>query len=145
QDMDPPTAYLALERGQLFARRGELDKAVADFDKAFARIKPADPLSWYQCALLRLERGDAAGYARLLADMQAHFAQTRSVDASIFLVRACTLPSKTVGDTARLLQLAKQIEKARPKDTAFLATSGLAHYRGGEYEQAIARCRRTDG
>jgi serine/threonine protein kinase/Flp pilus assembly protein TadD len=128
------------ERAEFYLRLGLWDLAEDDLTKASQKQKPLSPYAWYMHALLRLYLGNSSGYRQVCRDMAEHFAQTTNPLAWDALARTCLLVDDPVVDRVRLLQLAEQAKKDRTWSWR-LANLGMAHYRVGQYDKAVARVR----
>jgi serine/threonine protein kinase/WD40 repeat protein/Flp pilus assembly protein TadD len=136
-----PEPYL--QRGQVFALRRQDHEAVADFTAALFRL-PADPQR--QASVLS-QRGQCYGRLRRDADARADRELACQLDpgnASLinglawFLV---TGPAER-HDPHRALELAQRAVALAPDHWGYHNTLGVAHYRLGEYAQAIVALER---
>src|SRR5262249_1689497 len=137
--LQPNDAGLWLARGNFYAERGLWEEAAADYDKAFAAQPPDNWHTWYFHACLRALTGDAAGYRPVCNRMRKKFAATPSLDADLYVARACILLPKGVADATELVERADKAVAGTPRNQSYLYTLGTAHYRAGQYKQAIIR------
>jgi tetratricopeptide (TPR) repeat protein len=137
-----------LQRGQLDAGRGRLDRALADFAAA-VKAGADDPRAWYWQALIRLHQGDGAGYRAVCRDMLRRFEKSTEEDAPGWTAWTCCLgPDAGVSlltvqvleNEARLRRRtgpSKELPRALPERT-FLSPLAKAEpavpYRRGKFE-----------
>lgn len=107
-----------ISRGEPYARLGQLDRAAADYGRAFALALPLDTTA-FQDALLCCCAGDAEGYRRARQHLAGQFARAGNADE--------------VGHALRGLACAPKDDSARALNWLVLA---LAHHRLGEGESA---------
>jgi tetratricopeptide (TPR) repeat protein len=137
-DQQLPTRLAGSERavGNSYAGIGLWDEAARHYAKAFERQPFIDQDECYYHGLLRLLVGDAEGYRRACANMVERFGHTGDQSR---VARACALAPNAGVDPRRVVAMAAKDLAAHLKDAYFLNTLGLAHYRAGQYEQALAR------
>jgi tetratricopeptide (TPR) repeat protein len=138
-ELDPKLADAWFTRGVLYTRLGQPDKALADCAKAI-ELAPNAP------QLVQAYLGRAYAHGRL-----AHFEQARA-DYQTFLGRApdhaeghdalawllATCPDPKVRDPARAVELAQRAVLLAPREGAYRRTQGVAHYRAGDWQRAVA-------
>jgi WD40 repeat protein/tetratricopeptide (TPR) repeat protein len=129
-------------RGLAYAEQGAWDRAAADLQKAVAR-GTADWDVWYELALARLAAGDAPGYRATCAALRQRFGRSGDVYNANSLAWICVLAPGGVDDPAWAVGLARQRVGTDPRGAgwtdAHLNTLGAAHYRAGQFDEAVAR------
>ena len=129
-------AYVRLERGKVYACQGQWERAAADYARAFELQEPEDLLLWQDHALLRLQVGDAKGYHLICTRMMERFGQSKENEYFRLLPAICVLAPNALDDAGHVVALAEQMAKDRPDYHIYYL--GLAYYRAGQYEQAVA-------
>jgi tetratricopeptide (TPR) repeat protein len=98
----------------------------------------ADPnphqLAWVAPKLLLA--GDTDTYRRVCSRLIARLGDTDEPRTAYLVARLCTMAPDTVSDSARLVKLAERAVRANAMPH-YLHTLGLAHYRAGQFDQAI--------
>jgi tetratricopeptide (TPR) repeat protein len=123
-------------RGLAYLRWQRYDKAVADFSRAID-LEPKN-------ALYRINRGQAytqlRRYDKALADFDKAVAlDPRSAIAHKYLAWwLATCPVARLRDPARAVELANKATKFAPTDGLYWNTLGVAHYRAGNWKDAVA-------
>jgi tetratricopeptide (TPR) repeat protein len=138
-ELRPDDAQLWLAQGNFYAARGLWKEAAAGHDKAFALKPPDDAVTWYFHACLRAVSGDNAGHRRLCSRMLKKFAKPSFPYDHFHAARACVLVPKGVADAAEPVKHAEKAVAAYAPAPWLLCTLGTAHYRAGQYKQAIRR------
>jgi serine/threonine protein kinase/tetratricopeptide (TPR) repeat protein len=128
------------ERAELYLRLGLWDLGAADYAEAFKIQEPGSAHFFFVHALLRLYLKDTDGYRQICQRAEQRFAGTAEPMVCNYLNGFYRLSADPVIDRARIVQLA---QAALPLGRAPWLPEGLglAHYRAGEYEEAIARVR----
>jgi serine/threonine protein kinase/WD40 repeat protein len=138
---EPPDLVSRGRRGRLSLRRCDWQRAASDFKAVFAATEPDDAGLWLDHARVLLLQRDRAGYRRLVPRMIAHC--RRDADASrpeAAEVRACTLGPEAPADPAEVVRRAEAAVKAtKGGNVEALLSLGLALYRAGQAEKAVAR------
>jgi tetratricopeptide (TPR) repeat protein len=137
-ELSPRNAAFWYGRGRAYARRAQWEKAAADFASVI-ELLPGEHFYWYQNACLCLRLGDLDGYRRCCRVMLEHFAQTADPTMAHQIALDCLLIPGAIADLGLPLQLARRAVEADPGSNWFLATLGAAHYRAGQFEQAVER------
>jgi tetratricopeptide (TPR) repeat protein len=131
----------AVGRAYTLAGRAEWQKAAAESAQAL-QLHPQDPELWMVHAGLLVLAGDTAAYRAFCRRMQETLAQqpdgTRDRRATYLVARSCLLAPNGV-DPAEGVRLAEQALAAAPRYAWHLHTLALAHYRAGQFEQAVRR------
>jgi serine/threonine protein kinase/tetratricopeptide (TPR) repeat protein len=144
-ELRPDQFCLWWDRGQIFANQGEWSQAAQDFTRALAILEGKEyqrPGAYivHSLAPLRLLGGDEKGYRELCDSILRNAAGIDDPHAAHGLSRACTLRASSVADASVSLGLSQQAVAASPKIAWYVYGLGAAHFRAGQYEQAIARC-----
>ena len=137
-DLDPKNTAAWTNRGNAFASLGQWDKASADFSRSI-EINAGAPFPWYGRAMIRLQRGDRAGYRKDCAGMRQHFGRSVSPEAVHWTVWTCIQISDGVDDWTKLAQWAEKTLAKDPNDFVRLTTLGAVLYRAGRFEEAARR------
>lgn len=143
-DIQPDNVTLWLARGHSFASRREWSRAANDCAKAVEVLGETESVRSGAFAIaslanLRLLVGDLAGYRELRSTIIDQADGIDDPHAANSLSRALSLgPVADAHDTVTI-RLAEQALAANPKTAWYLFGVGAAHYRAGNYEEAIAR------
>jgi Flp pilus assembly protein TadD len=129
-----------VHRGRLAAKLGDWDTARTDFSRLVALKPPSD--YWFAAACLHLLHGDTQSYVELCQELQKRMDQTSVPKPAYIVCRAGLLSSATPITPAQLVRWGEQAV-AQEKKPWHLHTLGAAHYRAGQFEQAIERCRES--
>jgi tetratricopeptide (TPR) repeat protein len=131
------------ERGELYAYAGRWPQAAADLAAA-VRAQPQRFMLWFLGAPLFLEvHGPKAYHGHCRGMLHCYGAATNPVIAGR-AAKACLLAPAAAGDLALAVRLAERAVTGTQKHALyphFQLARGLAHYRAGEFEAAIARLR----
>ncbi|HSQ55508.1 MAG TPA: tetratricopeptide repeat protein [Gemmata sp.] len=127
---EPKTAEEFLQRGHMWYRKGEWDKAIKDYSEVI-RLAPKDPNGYYQ-------RGCARGEKRELKEAIEDFTEAIRLDPNNAAAYSMRGNSKVwardfpngVKDLDRAIRL-------NPKDVAAFISRGSANSALGNYDQAI--------
>ncbi len=130
------------ERGSQYVKLQLFESAAEDIRHAFELRKPFNSPDWRRHALLRLHVGDSAGYQQTCRQMHAAFAAIGFPDLLLDLVRTCSIAPDSSIDPAATTTLAETVLE-RFYTQPMLNAVGLARYRSGDFEQAIAACRES--
>jgi tetratricopeptide (TPR) repeat protein/WD40 repeat protein/serine/threonine protein kinase len=131
----PKDARLWIDQGLFYAERGLWDDAAAGIAKGFALDPPKSAIQWLSQATLRLLAGDMEGYRKACGRML----KFSDVSTAFETARACSLAPKAIADPLQVVQLAEKVVAARPRVAWHLHVLGRAHYRAGQFDQAIRR------
>src|SRR5262245_10288477 len=124
-----------LDRGLALAEMGLWQEAAPHFIKGFE--KPVDSWPGFLASVVLLS-GRVEAYRRLRAGLLGRFGDTADPETALHVAMACSLAPAGAKDTARLLELAKKAQRPElPAERWRLFLVGLAHYRVGQFEQAI--------
>jgi hypothetical protein len=126
----------------------EAQQAFTELEQTYAEGLARDPanlVNWIGDALLRLQRGDRAGYHKVCRGMLAQF--NRTEDPSIAALTAQTwLLEPAAGDIGPVLQLAERAITGTERNFDycwFLLAKGMADYRAGHFDTAVDRLHQT--
>ncbi len=139
----PEDPRIWMERAHLYTRLGLWELAGADVARSFALQEPGVPWNYHLHAMLRLHAGDAPGFRTVCARMRERFAGTIHFDAATSLVRTCALAPDPDGDPTWLVEVGQSLVGFRPTNPWNAYVLGVAHYRAGQYEQAVQSCHRS--
>jgi WD40 repeat protein/tetratricopeptide (TPR) repeat protein/tRNA A-37 threonylcarbamoyl transferase component Bud32 len=132
-----PGDYLIWDgRAQAYGELGEFTAAAADLAKAIEKANRQDSL-WYELALAHLGSGQVRDYRRTCADMLKTFDKSDFIEET--LAWTCALGPHAVTDFPRVVEIAEEVVKYKPKDPDALRTLGAVYYRAGRYEIALKR------
>jgi serine/threonine protein kinase/tetratricopeptide (TPR) repeat protein len=136
----PDHSRVWAERAELYLRLGLWDLGAADYAEAFKIQEPGSAHYFFVHALLRLYVEDTKGYRQICQRAEQRFAGTTEPMICNYLNGFYRLSADPVIDPARIVHLA---QAALPLGRAPWLPEGLglAHYRAGEHEEAIARVR----
>ena len=84
----PPGHYRLAD---LYAQRGEWEKAAAQYAVYFAQGKGNNPFVWFEYACLLVQTGDAAGYHKLCERMRERFGNSQDVEDVAMLAHTWVL------------------------------------------------------
>jgi eukaryotic-like serine/threonine-protein kinase len=139
----PDHVSVWVERGELHTRLGLWDLAAADFAQEM-ELREADTTHYlYRHALLRSYVGDAEGYHQACRRMRERFRGTTNRGFAIDAVRACVLAPDADAERHQLVELAQSIVASDQGHAFHLYVLGIAHYRAGQYEEAVRRLRES--
>jgi tetratricopeptide (TPR) repeat protein len=129
-----------LARARAYAERGQWDRAAADYALEFEKRPPNGPDLWFEHACLRVQVGDIAGYRKHCRQMVERFGMSENPDEILYLAHACVLAPGGL-DKKAALELAERRLAVTPRPSGHYPWSvhlvGLAHYRAGQYQEAI--------
>ena len=139
---EPQRAELYFGRANACARLGRWNEAMTNLTQAIT-VKPSSLNFWYQRAPLLVQTGNLTAYGQYCRDALAQFAQPDDPMESAQLARLCLLRPLEGTNLAVALKLAEDAapgEHAPPSQGLAMrqVTMGLAEYRQGRFESAIA-------
>jgi tetratricopeptide (TPR) repeat protein len=131
-------------------RRGQAHAALSQWDKAAADLGPTIESAdcsdfWVQVACLRLLLGDVSGYQQLcrrLPQLAKEAAKNPTADQAYTASRICTLSAASPVPEPQVVIWAEQAV-AVEKSAWRLHMLARAHYRAGQFDQALRRCRQS--
>jgi serine/threonine protein kinase/WD40 repeat protein/tetratricopeptide (TPR) repeat protein len=136
--LHPQDVSAWVNRGDVYALRGDWDKAVADYAAA-VRLGPDDHILRYDLAVLHLQAGDTGAYRQDCEVMLRRFGQTRDPLVAHCVALICLVRPDAVTDRQQVLLLAERGAAGAPREAWYLLMLGAAHYRAGQFPQAIRR------
>jgi serine/threonine protein kinase/Flp pilus assembly protein TadD len=143
-DCDPSDGQIHSRLAETYARCGRWDQAAVAYGRALALDAPArqaiahdpDPghLAFHAPRLLLA--GDTDGYCRLCTRVIGKLGDAHEPHTAYLVARLCALAPGAVPDPARVVQIAERAVRAE-RAPHHLHTLGLAHYRAGQFDDAI--------
>src|SRR5262249_19050296 len=135
----PDDGHLWCVRGRYHALRGRWDRAAADFARGMLSAPPGGE-EWYEHACLRLIVGDDEGFRAVVREMQRHEGRNEHRPMQyFFLARTCSQVSDPVIDPAQVVRWGEHVVTSGLNAPWHLHVLGLAHYRAGQFAEAIRR------
>jgi WD40 repeat protein/tetratricopeptide (TPR) repeat protein len=130
-------------RAAALGRLGRWDEAAVALANWLQR-NPADHFAWFQSTPVFLQRGDVAGYRRHCHEMLERFGQTTDPVVAERISKACLfapLPCADRDAARRLAERAVAMARAQGHWVLpwVLVAEGLADYRDGRFQDALAR------
>jgi superkiller protein 3 len=139
-ELEPDNLAARTSRGAVYAALGQWEKAAADLTPAVRAQAPSEV--WVEVACLRLLRGDVAGYRQLCRQTAPHADKSKNPYLAHVASRTCMLSPEGPIAAPRAVKWAEQAVAAG-KSAWHLHALGRAHYRAGQLEQAVRRCRES--
>jgi tetratricopeptide (TPR) repeat protein len=139
RELSPRNVALTLEQARVHIRLKQWPQAAALYDQAFESRPPSDRQLLLPYAATLVLAGDAARYRQFCEQVLKRYGGTREADLAFHVARVCVIAPGGAQDWARPLALAKQGADIKSPATWLLHTLGLAQYRAGNYEAAIAQ------
>ncbi|HEX5105722.1 MAG TPA: tetratricopeptide repeat protein, partial [Pirellulaceae bacterium] len=137
-NLDPDLGIAHFTLGEIMERSGKPAEAAAQFRQAL-RLDLNVAACFYCTARLLLLDGDTDEYRPACDRLQKRYAQDQRRWTLYFLARTCVLAPHATPDPAQAVRLAELAVSAEPKWAHNLHTLGLAHYRAGQFEEAVRR------
>ena len=143
-ELRPDHVSLWTWRADLYASLGLWDLTATDVAHEIALREPDTALRWFQHVALRRAAGDHEACRRACRRMRELFGGSLNHMFAHELLRAHSLCPGEFADgdaaeAARLMDLAHEIRARHASSSYALFVLGAAHYRAGEYEQAVRR------
>jgi serine/threonine protein kinase/regulator of sirC expression with transglutaminase-like and TPR domain len=142
--LDAKWSFIWTQRGEVFVERQQWAMARADFEKAL-ELSPDDAMIWFVNICLCLQCADGEGYRKLSRRMEDRFGQSKIFGEIAILAHVRALAAPAGSESTRVRELARrrmELSDAINPDPYFRALSthilGLAYYRTGEYDKAVA-------
>jgi tetratricopeptide (TPR) repeat protein len=127
------------ERGHFHGHFGLWDLALTDRRQAMKLGEPSLSIEWWTYAVLLANAGDRENLGDLAARMRQRFRGSTGVPL-LEVVRSSCLMNSAGTDYDQLVKL---VQLETPEDTEFPLNAyvrGLAHYRAGQFDQAVTWC-----
>jgi serine/threonine protein kinase/Flp pilus assembly protein TadD len=137
----PDHATAWVELSNLDTRLSLWELALVDFARELELREPDSTTRWYLHALLRLHQKDVAGYRRLCHRMRQRFRGTPNPVFATEVVRTCVLRPGLGPERKQLVELARLPMLSHSREWYYLYVLGIAHYRAGQYRQAVRQLR----
>jgi serine/threonine protein kinase/Flp pilus assembly protein TadD len=147
-EMDPRYSWVQRSyRARCYVALGQLEKATLDvtFRRAPDVVPPHDDY-WLQLACLRLLQGDVPSYRQLCQELVTRNHQTKvgfTGQLAYIASRTCALAPQENPAPAQAALWAQKAVADEPKAAWRLHTLALAHYRAGQFEEAIRYTRES--
>jgi tetratricopeptide (TPR) repeat protein len=135
--LHPDHASVWVERSDLYTRLGLWDLAAADYAREMELHEPDTSLRWFQHALLRRAIGDDQRCRQIGSAMRKRFAGTLKQRFLEETVRTSLLVPDPAVDVPRLIELCRDALPYRAWTMPYVL--GTAHYRAGQYDEAVRR------
>jgi Flp pilus assembly protein TadD len=120
-------------------RTGQWEQAAAAHAQAAALLGPDDHGIWRQKVCFRLRAGDQAGYRQACARFLERYEASTDASVADEIADFCVQMPRAVADPKRIVPVAERALASNLKDPYRLHLLGLAHYRAGQYPQALLR------
>ena len=148
-EVRPDDGGLWLARGRCHTRKGEWDKAAAAYARA-VRSPAAEDYDLHvflEQGSVQILAGDGKGYGATCANLCERFGRKEDAETAYIVARTCALAPASEAETLRAAGLAKQALAGKLPDKNYEAAAlhvlGLAHYRTGQFEEAVRRLRQS--
>jgi serine/threonine protein kinase/WD40 repeat protein/Flp pilus assembly protein TadD len=138
----PDDSMLWTGRARVRVEQGDWKGAADDFARA-VELSAVDERS-YELAAVLLILGDEKGYRQLVARMVEKIGDTRDPFLAYALARTCALAPDSGVAPARVVAWAERAVAEQPPTAWYLHTLGLALYRQGDYQGAVARLKESE-
>jgi serine/threonine protein kinase/Flp pilus assembly protein TadD len=135
--LHPDHVSVWVERSDLLTRLGLWDLAAADYAREMELREPETTIRWFQHLLLRRAIGDEEGCRKTARAMRARFAGTLKESFVEEMVRSSLLMPDPAAPLPQLLELCREVAPNWPDSMPYIL--GTAHYRAGQYDEAIHR------
>ena len=135
-----PDFLIQLRRAKLLLSTGDFERAMREYSAGLAGGESLSAVRWLDGARAHLLNGDLAGYRRLCEKVMLRFGPSQLRSDNCAPILACILGPRA-DDLALLLRNIEHVpDISAPTDRSeLLFIVGLAHYRAGEWNEAI-RC-----
>jgi tetratricopeptide (TPR) repeat protein len=142
-DTLPPFAEVrkAIDQAHALAGQGQWQKAAAEYARAGEAFS-GDACLWLEYASALLLDDHTEGYRRASADIHRRLGAVTDPFTCYCLARIASL-APGGGDPAQAVQRAEKGVAAHPKQAWYLHTLAVAHYRAGQFDQAVRRAEQS--
>ncbi len=127
------------DRSRLYAQLGLWELATADARRAFELNQSALTTQWWSYATLLAHEGDVPGYRALCVGMDRRF-HGHGGALTFDVARACCILPDAQADYASFLERMRGEDRMLAQHPLLLYIVGLAHYRAGEFQEAVRLC-----
>ena len=138
----PDEPALWIGRAQSLALRGQWAEAKADYAKVIYD-RPVNGDETTDFAYLLLVLGDTDGYQKFCHSLVERAGDSKDVDESFQLARACGAGKCDAVDPSRIVEWARLGAQSRPEPW-YPHVLGLAQFRAGQYEAAIENLKKSN-
>jgi WD40 repeat protein/serine/threonine protein kinase/tetratricopeptide (TPR) repeat protein len=142
-ELQPKAGELWVTRARDRARRSQWALAAADYMRGIESRPASD--DWLECACVRLILDDADGYNRLCYQLIERAGPDPEPAVAYVLARTCALGPAAGVDPARAVEWGEKASVGLSKTPWVLHALGLARFRAGQDEQALALLTESDG
>ncbi len=125
--------------GRSYADRGQWGKAAQAFGQFLRLHRSADVHVWFHHGYALQRGGDRDGYRKCCRDMLRRFGDLDGAHELNWTVRTCVLDDGAVPEPGRLVQAARKALAGVPGHSGILFALAAAHYRAGQFREAIQR------
>jgi tetratricopeptide (TPR) repeat protein len=136
-ELRPDDGQLWSVRGRYYALRDRWDLAAADFARGIKSASP-DIEEWFEHACLRLIVGDNEGYQATVREIQRRAGYTKDPFEAFVLARTAAMTAEQVVEAGQVTRCAEHAV-ANSLSAWYLHALGLAHFRAGQFVEAIQR------
>jgi tetratricopeptide (TPR) repeat protein len=139
-----PDFLIQLRRAKLLLSTGDFERAVREYSAGLAGGESLSAVRWLDGARAYLLNADVAGYRRLCKRVMLRFGPSQLRNDNCAPILACVLGSGADDPTLLLREIEHVPDISAPTDRSeLLFIVGLAHYRAGEWNEAIRRLHRS--
>ena len=136
-EMEPKNVAAWSRRAEVFIDLALWPEGAADFGQMFQLEEPADSLTFLLHAILRRCVDDGPGYRVVCQRMLTRFGDSTNSDDWSCIARALVISPEPGLEPSRAVAVAERAV-ADNKSAERVAHVGLAHYRAGAFERAVA-------
>jgi tetratricopeptide (TPR) repeat protein len=139
----PPFAEVrkAIDQAHALAGQGQWQKAAAEYARAGDAF-PGEAGLWLEYASALLLADNPEGYRRACANILRRLGAVTDPDTCYVLARIASL-APGGGDPVQAVQRAEKGVAAHAKQAWYLHTLAVAHYRAGQFDQAVRRAEQS--
>jgi serine/threonine-protein kinase len=127
------------ERARVYAELGLWEFAAADERRAFEYNEPSQITQWWSYAVLLASLGDVETYHRVCQRMESRFTGNHAGIMIDMLRTLCVIPNAEI-DYSRIVHRVQTTSLEVPQNSVSLYATGLAHYRAGQFRDAVQKC-----
>ena len=126
-------------RGEILGTLKRWDESASAYDRWSELGGVPNAIPWYFHAALRVYAGDQPGYRRACQTMLERFGKTGDPFVASLIAHACCLGADSGVDATRVVELAEQATRAKPRDSWSLYTHAAALRRAGRLDETLAK------